>query len=134
MLRRVDYPFVCLTATLPPAAELELKQLLYFTALEVLRASSDRPNLQYCVQHLPAPSAFARREYSKNERLVRKTVTICREALGRWRKDAVTADSVIRGIYFVRTKAIGARFAEVLEGQFYYAGLDPPQRSQILTV
>ena len=45
MLRRVDYPFVYLTATLPPAAELELKQLLYFTVLEVFRASSDRPNL-----------------------------------------------------------------------------------------
>ena len=49
VLRRVDYPFVYLIATLSPAAELELKQLLYFTVLEVLRASSDRPNLQYYV-------------------------------------------------------------------------------------
>ena len=49
VLRRVDYFFVYLTVILPSAAELELKQLLYFTALEILRASSDRPNLQYYV-------------------------------------------------------------------------------------
>jgi superfamily II DNA helicase RecQ len=53
-LRRYGCPFVCLTATLPPSAESELKGLLNFTMPEVLRASSDRPNLCYKVRELPA--------------------------------------------------------------------------------
>lgn len=49
VLRRVKCSFVCITATLFPSAELELKQLLLFTSLETLRASSDRPNIEYCI-------------------------------------------------------------------------------------
>jgi hypothetical protein len=44
-LRRYRCPFVCLTATLPLSAESELKGLLNFTMPNILRASSDRPNL-----------------------------------------------------------------------------------------
>lgn len=46
VLRRVPCPFVCMTATLPPFAEHEMKILLHFSQCDTLRASSDRPNLE----------------------------------------------------------------------------------------
>ena len=69
-LRRVPCPFVCMTATLPPFAELELKNLMHFTQFETLRASSDRPNLCYCVRSV----AFA--DVSKEELLLNETTRI----------------------------------------------------------
>ena len=49
MLRQVTCPFVCLTATLLPYGELDLAQSLFLSHLVIHRASSDQPNLGYCI-------------------------------------------------------------------------------------
>ena len=63
-LRRVYIPFVYLTGTLSPFASFELEKLLYFTQCKRLRASSDRPNLEYCIQSIGLPKpGLTRDEY-----------------------------------------------------------------------
>lgn len=59
-----------MTATLPPFAELEMKT---FTQCDTLRASSDRPNLEYRVQWLDAVRGAPCRE----KELVKEAFTIC---------------------------------------------------------
>ena len=54
-LRQIACPLICLTATLPPSGELDLKQSLFLSRPVIHRVSSDRPNLEYCVQSIAYP-------------------------------------------------------------------------------
>ena len=49
VLRQVRYLIVCLTATLSPIEERELKQSLHFTQIEMLRVNNNRVNIEYCI-------------------------------------------------------------------------------------
>lgn len=122
VLRRIPCPFVCMTATLPPFAELEMKTLLHFTQCDTLRASSDRPNLEYRVQWLDAVRGASRGE----KELVEEAAKVCLQDLQEWRaaRDA-------RGICYVRTKAMGTRMAESLQCDFYHGGLAPEARQEM---
>ncbi len=58
VLRRIACPLICLTATLPPGGELDLKQSLFLSHPTIYRVSSDRPNLEYCVQAIAQPQSL----------------------------------------------------------------------------
>ncbi len=129
VLRNIGSPFVFMTATLPPSAEMELKDLLHFTQLEVLRAESDRPNLQYRIQLLPNRP----RDCSRADTLVAEAVTICKQDARHWLAEAGSRPMTARGICFVRTKALGSRIQSQLGCHFYHADLDHLRRDQVIT-
>ena len=123
-LRRVHCPFVCLTATLPPCAELELRLMLNFTAVETLRASSDRSNLQYLIQKVPERGTI-------HESLVEEVIRVCNIDLERWR--VVDMQTSARSICFVRTKRVGLILAERLDCFFYHGDLELSERQEMIT-
>lgn len=124
LLRRVHCPFVCLTATLPPCAELELRQMLSFTTAETLRASSDRSNLQYLVQRVPERGTV-------HESLVEEVIRICNIDLKRWRD--VDMQSSARSICFVRSKRVELTLTERLDCFFYHGDLELSKRQEMIT-
>jgi hypothetical protein len=124
VLRRVPCPFVCMMATLPPFAELEVKTLLHFTQCDTLRASSDRPNLEYRVQWLEAIKGIPCRE----KELVAEAVKICRQDIREWRSAPAS-----RGICYVRQKVAGKLLAEALDCSFYHGGLSSATRVEMYT-
>ncbi len=121
-LRRFPCPFVCLTATLPPPAERDLKWSLGFTAAEVLRVSSDRPNLQYRIQYLTTSTLHA----VGSDPLVDEAVTICMRDQQRY-----TWNPGARFVCYVRRKQVGERLAARLGCHLYHT--DVEDRAQVLT-
>ncbi|KAL8794984.1 MAG: hypothetical protein Q9182_007576, partial [Xanthomendoza sp. 2 TL-2023] len=134
-LRRVRVPFICMTGTLPPFASFELENLLYFTQCERLRASSDRPNLVYCVQHLgPVPA-----KVSRNHLLIDHTKAACMQDIEAWSSPScpdVTCNPTSpgpRGIIFVRTKSLGEQLSKELGCSFYHGDLSHLERETMVT-
>ncbi len=80
VLRNIGTLFVYITATLRLSAELELKDLLHFTQLKILRAESHWLNLQYRIQLLPNRPT----DCSRVDALVAEAVTICRQDARHW--------------------------------------------------
>jgi len=74
ILRRVLCSFVCMTITLLSFVKLKMKILLHFIQCDTLRASNDRPNLEYRVQWLKTIKKISCRE----KKLVAKTMKIYR--------------------------------------------------------
>lgn len=72
-LRQVHVPFVCITGTLPPFASFELEKQLYITQCEPLRASSNRPNLEYRMQ----PIGSAKPGLKRDQYLLEHTESAC---------------------------------------------------------
>ena len=117
-------------ATLPPFAELELKNLVHFTQSESLRASSDRPNLRYCVQSVSSINTGISRE----ELLLDETTRICMQDMEIWRASAAPSGSIPidRGICFVRTKSFGFKLADRLHAVVYHGNLDQDELLAII--
>ncbi|KAL8689011.1 MAG: hypothetical protein Q9218_005217, partial [Villophora microphyllina] len=128
-LRRVHVPFICMTGTLPPFASSELEKILYFTHCERLRASSDRPNLEYCVQSLGAPPTGS----GHHEHLLKSTVAACMQDIKQWSSRPVSpSSSAARGICFVRVKTLGDQLAKRLGCQFYHGDLSHLEREKVV--
>lgn len=131
VLRRVGCPILCLTATLPPVGERELKQSLHFTQTEMLRVSSDRANLQYSIQVLSVDPNDRNHQDSGDEALLRAAVQICRDDIQQWIREAESARPIARSICYVREKSLGSRLATKLHAEFYHAGLDVLERERV---
>lgn len=131
VLRRVGCPILCLTATLPPVGERELKQSLHFTQTEMLRVSSDRANLQYSIQVLSVDPNDRNHQDSGDEALLRAAVQICRDDIQQWIREAGSARPTARSICYVREKSLGSRLATKLHAEFYHAGLDVLERDRV---
>ncbi|MCJ1485470.1 hypothetical protein MMC06_005644 [Schaereria dolodes] len=121
-LRQFPCPFIYLTATLPPPAERDLKWSLSFTAAEMLRVSSDRPNLQYCIQYLTTLTLHT----VSSDPLIDKAVTICIRDQQRyiWNPDA-------RFVCYICRKQVGERLAAHLGCHLYHTDIE--DRAQVLT-
>lgn len=130
-LRSIPCPFVCMTATLPPSAEVELKRLLAMTQPQMLRASSDRPNLEYQVK--PLDPGLGPSQISQEELLVREAINICTQDIKQWEQEAQDRTSTARGLCYVRQIALGQRIAKALQCPIYHAGLTLPVRQRTLT-
>jgi len=134
ILRQIPCPLVCLTATLPPIAEFDLRQSLFMSHPAIHRVSSDRPQLEYCVEsaaslvRLQAPES---QHGSQDELLIRAAGIIYVRDLETW--GSSDASDTARSIYFVRSKRIGVAIAQRLGCQFYHGGLSPAERTFILT-
>ena len=76
VLRQVRYLIVCLTATLPPIEERELKQSLHFTQTEMLRVNSNRVNIKYCIQFVSSNLHDSSNSDFDNKALLRAAVEI----------------------------------------------------------
>lgn len=62
-LRTLACPFICLTATLPPSAESDLRKVLHLSHLRVFCSHSGRNNLQYSIELVhPAPNGESRED------------------------------------------------------------------------
>ena len=143
-LRSFECPFVCLTGTLPPTAEFDLKHMLHATTPRIIRASGNRPNLQYLVEeshwdrsvHATRDDALIARAVEVGQRLIR---TLESMQAGGTRKDDTRKDNTRkddtrkddtrkdntsgRGILYVRTKDIGQRISQQLNCYLYHATL-----------
>ncbi|KAL9606927.1 MAG: hypothetical protein Q9167_008106, partial [Letrouitia subvulpina] len=135
-LRRLRCPFVCMTGTLPPSAESSIRELLHFTHPEVLRASSDRPNLRYCIElSAPPPSS----ELSREEHLIERATEICFGDIQKWattdQGDSTRPASAYseRGICFVRQTRTGEQLAYRLSARFYHGKLSSQERADCVT-
>lgn len=113
-----------MTATLPPSAVKHVKAVLNFTTSEVLRASSDRANLQYEIKHVrpPRPGSHA----SAQELFLEEAKAACEAFL-----QQALLDPAGRIIVFVRRRDIGDLLAEYLGCHLYHA--DISDRSRVLT-
>ena len=123
-LRTLACPFICLTATLPPSAEPDLRKALHFSRPRVLRGHSGRNNLRYSIElvHL-GPNGE-----SREDAIIRQAVTVCNTRSSLWRSTKPAA----RGLCFVRSKSIGSALAGELGCHFYHAGLEPPMKEELL--
>ncbi|KAI4263673.1 MAG: hypothetical protein L6R42_001189 [Xanthoria sp. 1 TBL-2021] len=127
-----------MTGTLPPFASFELEKLLYFTQYDRLRASSDRPNLEYCVQSIGSSPPRLERD----GHLLGRATAICIEETRRWsflaRSDVACSHSLegARGICFVRNKDLIERLvnAKKLGCYFYHGDLSHLERGRIVLV
>ena len=131
-LRRIQVPFIALTATLPLIGESDFRSLLAVPHAPLYRCSSDRPNLSYCVQRLPAASPGGReghRRSSNEDRLLLHAVELCQTDLRMWRRSGQPHN---RGLCFVRTKAMGLALAEAIGSSFYHGQLLAVERETIL--
>ena len=135
MLRQVPCPFVCLTATLPPHGELDLAQSLLLSHPTVQRASSDRPNLEYCVRSLgaPDPPASSAPPASGEDRLTHAVIQLCQREMRQWQAGGTLGGPTARGLCFVRQRAMGSSLAQHLDCDFYHAQLPTAERASILT-
>ena len=116
-----------MTATLPSLVELEFRQTLHLTQPYVLRASSDRPNLRYCVQSLtPGDEGVP-----KTRSLLTATVETCQREMVAWSTGAVETGTAVtaRGICYVRNKALGQELADRLRAVLYHGGLSHEDRT-----
>ena len=121
-LQQYHCPFVCLTATMPPTAERELRLTLCLTPqLERLRASSDRPNLQYRIQFIKQDQkrVHAGRYATKEDVLVDAVVRACLDMLQQH-----ASDKTARILCYVRQKKIGSILKEELNCNFYHSSLE----------
>ena len=137
-LRRIHCPFIAVTATLPPVAQADFQSSLFFTAPEIVRASSDRANLQYCVQTVAVTDisiniSLSRTGAGQDTVLLDRANAVCMEDIRQWKAVCTEALSPARGICFVRQKQLGLALAERLGCGFYHGGLDDIQRRQITT-
>jgi len=126
ILRRVACPFVYMTATLPPSAEAEIRRILLFTRLDCRRVSSDRPNLEYCVQFLGPPT----KKQSRQDTLFHAVTAVCQRDTLEWQD---SEDTTARGICYVRSRDWGGRIAAVLNCHFYHGELDYSEGEEVLT-
>ena len=134
VIRQVQCPFVCLTGTLPPTAEYDLQQSLYLSAfLKRLRASSDRPYIEYCVQRLQYPQSAPEFRPSREELLIQATITICRKDLQHWNVTAQGKTITARSICYVRTVSLAERLAKGLNCHCYHGSLTEIERQELLT-
>ena len=126
-LRRINCPFVCMTATLPALAELELRQTLHLTQPQVLRARSDRPNLRYCVQPLTSKESKAS---NSSTLLLTEAVQITLRETAAWSAAASRTGTAVtaRGICYVRSKALGQKLADRLHATLYHGTLGQEDR------
>ena len=133
-LRQVHVPFVCMTGTLPPFASFELEKQLYMTQCERLRASSNRPNLEYRVQSIdPAKPGLER-----NQSLLEYAESACMQCTRQWSLSRESSQPSsdpwegARGICFVRNKDLGDKLAKALRGHFYHDGLPHLDRGRVV--
>jgi len=126
MLRKIRCPFVCMTATLPPSAEAEVRRILNFTRPECRRESSDRPNLEYCVQLLEPPMKKQPRE----DTLFHAVTAVCEQDISGWKE---SGNTTARGICYVRNRDSGGRIAAVLKCHFYHGLLAHSERQEVMT-
>ena len=133
MLRQITCPFVCLTATLPPHGMLDIKQSLFLSHPVIHRASSDRPNLEYCVQSLESPTTTPSTPSSTEDRLALAAVQICQQDLRQWQASRDHTGSAARSICYVRQRTMGSWLAKQLDCDFYHAQLPASERASILT-
>jgi hypothetical protein len=124
-LRQIKCPFVCLTATLPPFGESTLHDELNLTQPDLLRASSDRPNLVYEVSHLTRPSSDGDAHLGREARLQQEACRLLREML-----DTYAGDRAARVICFVRTRVAAEAIGGALGAHVYHAGTE--QRDEVL--
>lgn len=123
-LRTLHCPFICLTATLPPCAKLDLNKALHFSRPKIICGCTGRHNLQYSIQSI---LPLAGKE-SREDAIIQQAVTICNLRSSQWHMNKPAA----RGLCFVRSKATGFRLAEELGCQFYHAGLEPLAREEMI--
>ena len=76
VLRQVRYLIVYLIITLSSIEERELKQFLHFTQIEMLRVSSNRVNIEYCIQSVSSNLHDSSNLDFNNEALLRAIVEI----------------------------------------------------------
>ena len=131
VLRRIACSFTCLTATLPPHGELDLQQSLFLSRPVIQRASSDRPNLEYCVQSLPAITTSSAPP-SPEARLASAVVQLHQEDLRQWRASG-DPGLAARSICYVRQRTTGVWLAKQLDCDFYHAKLSKAERESIIT-
>ncbi|KAL8688231.1 MAG: hypothetical protein Q9218_005804 [Villophora microphyllina] len=132
ILRQVPCPLVCMTATLPPVGEFDLRQSLLLKDPVVHRTSSDRPNLAYCIQRLVAPPPGST-PISSDELLAVSASRLISKTIEQWQSADTGIKATARSICFVRTMAMGKSLAERLHCRFYHAKLTPIERSSVLT-
>ena len=119
-----------MTATLPPFAEIKLKNLLHFTRSEILRAVNDRPNLQYCVQTVKQFNNYQ----GKKTLLLDETIKIYQQDTQIWKSAHENETVIARGICFVRSKKFGEKLAEQLQAFFYNGDFNHEIRQKMVTV
>ncbi|KAL2038903.1 hypothetical protein N7G274_008425 [Stereocaulon virgatum] len=133
VLRQIACPLICLTATLPPGAELDLKQSLFLSHPTIYRVSSDRPNLEYCVQSIVQPQSLGNHERLDRDMLLAAAAEkVDLEDCRIWNRTG--SHSHARSIYYVRSKALGRLLAERLRCNFYHAGLSVVEQVSMVTV
>lgn len=125
LLRRLQCPFVCMTATLPPFAESHLRNVLHLTRCETLRASSDRSNLEYRVL-----TAFEKFNVNSSviidQDLIEIAAIICFADVRKWTRNK---DCMQRGIVYVQRKSTGQALANKLQCPFYHGDLSAADRA-----
>lgn len=132
ILRQIACPLVCLTATLPPYGELDLKQALFLTYPVIYRASSDRPNLEYCVQTIgPLRMDEPKESPSREEILVTAVEEVYRKDSQTWHSGG--SHPTARSLFYVRSRNLGTLLARRLGCDFYHAQLNPVDRISLLT-
>lgn len=111
-LRAIPVPFICLTGTLPVSFYPELKIALGMTRPQLIRSSSDRPNLQFSIKRVLGPN------------LKEVALDVIISELGSLASGAA--------IVYVRTRADGKAIAEELQCPFYHAKLERSERQRAL--
>ncbi len=132
VLRQIACPLICLTATLPPGGEFDLKQSLFLSHPTIYRGSSDRPNLEYCVQLITQPqSPEIQERLDRDELLAAAADKVNSEDRRIWNRTGGHLRA--RSLYYVRSKALGRLLAERLRCNFYHAGLSVVDRVSMVT-
>ncbi len=133
ILRQIPCPLICLTATLPPIGELDLKESLFLSYPTIHRVSSDRRNLEYCVQSTTGflQALGIKDPLDQDDVLAAAAETVYLEDLRRWQR--IGTQTSARSLYFVRSKKIGGLLAERLHCDFYHAGLNSTDRVSLVT-
>ena len=132
VLRQIKCPLICLTATLPPSGELDLKQSLFMNTPYIYRISSDSPNLEYHVQTLSRPRSQGTQEPpSRHDLLLAAAKRIHSQDQISWSREG--SRSPARSLYYVCDKVLGGELAKRLGCDFYHAKLEINERLSILT-
>ncbi|KAI9830884.1 MAG: hypothetical protein M1826_004314 [Phylliscum demangeonii] len=105
LLRNIPAPFTCLTATLPPALEMQFREQLLLNDVPIFRRSTERPSIGYGVV-----------DYRRDPG---QTLLSCTLDYARVKQAIWTSHQ--RGIVYVRSMADGERVAAALGCSFYTA-------------
>ena len=123
VLRRVFCSLICMTITLSSFVELKIKKLLHFTQCDILRASSDKLNLKYCVQSLTSTND----DSCDEKELIEQTIEICMQNIVLW-----NIMSIAREICYVRLKIVNRLLTKSLSCEFYHEKLSSSQRDELI--